>query len=71
MFKGPNRPDAIRQSDAIFLFLKVNKAMYEGKFQETFIQNDSKYHSASKYVANVNQVRSNLYVKIEKIASYC
>jgi hypothetical protein len=30
---GPDTPDAIRQRDAIFLFLKVNKTVNESKFE--------------------------------------
>ena len=39
--------------------------MYEGKLQEIFEQNDSKYYSASNYLDNLNQVQSYLSVKIE------
>ena len=44
--------------------------MYEGKLQEfrKFTQNDSKYHGASKYLENLNQVQSYLSAKI---ASRC
>ena len=40
--------------------------MYEGKRQRIFTQNDSKYHSASRYLNNLNQVQSYLSVKIKK-----
>ena len=41
---------SIQLRDAIFQFLKVKKAMHEGKRPEIFTQNYSKYHSASNYL---------------------
>ena len=46
-------------------FFKRNKAMYEGKLQEIFTQNDFKYQSAY-YLDNLNQVQSYLTVNIRK-----
>ena len=56
-----------------FSGFKVNKAMYEGKHQEIFTQNDSKYHNASKYLDTLNQVQSyqSVYQNKKKMASLC
>ena len=35
--------------------------------KENFTKNDSKYHSASKYLNNLNQVQSHMSVKIKKL----
>ena len=43
--------------------------MYEGKLQEIFAQNDSKYHSASMNLDKLNQDQRDLLKK--KIASRC
>ena len=46
-------------------FLKVNKTAYEREFEEIFTQDHSKYHSAFENLANLNQVQSDLSVKIK------
>ena len=40
--------------------------MCEGKFQEIFTQNESKYHQASKYLNNLNRVHSYLHYQSKK-----
>ena len=47
--------------------------MYEEKFQEIFTQNDLAYHSASKHLDSLNQVRSYLSVKkkLRRVAESC